>query len=66
MQKDSSTGFKESCHRAKTLKRHQRMRKKKRDDGLLVAVYIPPEQHIQSKAEKRLPFKAITVYFGIF
>jgi hypothetical protein len=29
----------ESCHRAKTLKRHQRMRNKKRDDGLLEAVY---------------------------
>ncbi len=51
MEKDSSTGFKGSCHRAKTLKRHQRMRNRKRDDGLLEAVYIPPEQHIQSKAE---------------
>jgi insertion element IS1 protein InsB len=27
------------------------MRNRKRDDGLLEAVYIPPEQHIQSKAE---------------
>jgi hypothetical protein len=39
MQKDSSTGFKGSCHRAKTLKRHQRMRNRKRDDELLEAVY---------------------------
>jgi hypothetical protein len=38
MEKDSSTGFKGSCHRAKTLKRHQRMCNKKRDDGLLEAV----------------------------
>jgi hypothetical protein len=51
MKKNYSTGFKGSCHRTKTLKRHQRMRNRKRDDGLLEAVYIPPEQHIQSKAE---------------
>jgi hypothetical protein len=48
---EKNSGSRESCHRTNTLKRHQRFCNSKRDDGLLEAEFIPPEQHIQSKAE---------------